>query len=142
MTQPRFLALTATGATLAMAMALVSPATAHPHHAEPGAPGAGDPYFPLDGNGGYDVGHYDLAIRYDPATDLLRGKATIAARATQDLSRFDLDLVGLDVHRIRVDGARATWSRAGQELTITPRHALKKHQRFTVRVIVFAVSRS
>ena len=66
MTQPRFLALTATGATLAMAMALVSPATAHPHHAEPGAPGAGDPYFPLDGNGGYDVGHYDLAIRYDP----------------------------------------------------------------------------
>ena len=22
----------------------------------PGAPGIGDPYFPLDGNGGYDVG--------------------------------------------------------------------------------------
>jgi hypothetical protein len=139
MTQPRFLALTATGATLAMAMALVSPATAHPHQAEPGAPGAGDPYFPLDGNGGYDVGHYDLAIRYDPDSDLLRGKATIAARATQDLSRFDLDLVGLDVHRIRIDGARATWSRAGQELKITPRHALKKHQRFTVRVIYSGV---
>ena len=44
------------------------------------------------------------AIRYDPDTDLLRGKATIAARATQNLSRFNLDLVGLDVHRIRVDG--------------------------------------
>ena len=24
---------------------------------EPGAPGLGDPYFPLDGNGGYDVKH-------------------------------------------------------------------------------------
>ena len=34
----------------------------------PGDPGIGDPYFPLDGNGGYDVDHYDLAIRYDPAT--------------------------------------------------------------------------
>ena len=23
----------------------------------PGAPGIGDPYYPLDGNGGYDVAH-------------------------------------------------------------------------------------
>ena len=43
----------------------------------PGAPGIGDPYFPLDGNGGYDVEHYDLDIAYDPATDVLRGVATI-----------------------------------------------------------------
>ena len=26
----------------------------------PGAPGAGDAYFPFAGNGGYDVRHYDL----------------------------------------------------------------------------------
>ena len=32
----------------------------------PGAPGIGDPYFPLDGNGGYDVSHYDLNFEYDP----------------------------------------------------------------------------
>ena len=32
----------------------------------PGAPGIGDPYFPLDGNGGYDVRHYDLDVTYDP----------------------------------------------------------------------------
>ena len=38
----------------------------------PGAAGVGDPYFPLDGNGGYDVDDYDLAIRYDPATDVLQ----------------------------------------------------------------------
>ena len=42
----------------------------------PGAPGIGDPYFPLDGNGGYDVAHYDLDFEYDPATDVLRGLAT------------------------------------------------------------------
>ena len=28
----------------------------------PGAAGAGDPYYPLDGNGGYDVSHYGLIL--------------------------------------------------------------------------------
>jgi hypothetical protein len=37
--------------------------------APPGAAGIGDPYFPLEGNGGYDVRHYDLTFSYDPATD-------------------------------------------------------------------------
>ena len=37
------------------------PAAAAPRQApRPGAPGIGDPYFPTDGNGGYDVAHYDL----------------------------------------------------------------------------------
>ena len=44
-----------------------------------GAPSAGDPYFPLQGNGGYDVGHYSLRLRYDPATRHLDGRATIRA---------------------------------------------------------------
>ena len=29
-----------------------------------GAAGIGDPYFPLDGNGGYDVAHYDVHDTY------------------------------------------------------------------------------
>jgi hypothetical protein len=65
--------------------------------ARAGAAGIGDPYFPLDGNGGYDVRHYDLDVRYDPATDVLQGVATIEARATQALSSFNLDFVGLTV---------------------------------------------
>ena len=36
-----------------------------------GADGLGDSYYPKDGNGGYDVGHYGLDLRYDPATDRL-----------------------------------------------------------------------
>ena len=31
-----------------------------------GASGAGDPYFPYAGNGGYDVQHYNLDITYTP----------------------------------------------------------------------------
>src|SRR5688500_19187198 len=66
----------------------------------PGAPGIGDPYYPLDGNGGYDVAHYDLDLRYDPATDVLSGTATVEATATQDLSAFNLDFEGLEVRAV------------------------------------------
>jgi Peptidase family M1 domain/Peptidase M1 N-terminal domain/Immune inhibitor A-like, MAM domain len=114
----------------------VSAASAHGWgpSGSPGAAGIGDPYFPLDGNGGYDTRHYLLDLRYDPATDLLRGVATIRARATQDLSSFNLDLVGLNVRAIAVNGRPARWSRDAHELTITPRRTLHKHERFVVKI--------
>ncbi len=80
---------------------------------QPGASGAGDPYFPFAGNGGYDVLHYDLDLTYTPPepapaplSGQLDGVATISLRATQDLDRFNLDLRGLDVQRVSVDGKR------------------------------------
>jgi hypothetical protein len=100
----------------------------------PGAAGVGDPYFPLDGNGGYDVRHYGLDIRYTPATDVLAGVATIRARATQHLSAFNLDFEGLTVRSITVDGRPATWTRSGGELTVTPRRSLPDGQTFTTRI--------
>ena len=104
------------------------PATARPG---PARPGIGDPYFPLDGNGGYDVAHYDLNIAYDPKTDVLRGLATIDAKAKQDLSSFNLDLDGPDRAAGHVDGAPARWRRDGGELTITPREGLRRGRDFT-----------
>jgi hypothetical protein len=85
----------------------------------PGAPGVGDPYFPLDGNGGYEVEHYQLRVQYDPSTDRLVAVATLRARATQDLAQLNLDLDGLDVESVAVDGALAGWSRADGELMVT-----------------------
>jgi Peptidase family M1 domain/Peptidase M1 N-terminal domain len=108
----------------------------------PGAPGIGDPYFPLDGNGGYDVRHYRLDVAYDPPTDLLRGVATIRARAKQDLSALNLDLSGLTVRSVAIDGRAATWSRAGSELTITPRRGLAEGSRFVVVVTYDGVPQS
>ena len=70
---------------------------------EPGADGVGDPYFPQEGNGGYDVRHYDLTLAYDPASDHLDGLARIRARATQSLSSFHLDLQGLTVNGVTVN---------------------------------------
>lgn len=101
----------------------------------PGAPGVGDPYFPMLGNGGYDVQHYALDVAYDPDHDQLDGTATITARATQDLSRFDLDLSGLDVSKVTVDGRPAAYRRYGTELIITPaQRGLRKGRVFRVAV--------
>jgi len=101
---------------------------------QPGDPGIGDPYFPLEGNGGYDTQHYDLTFSYDPATDRLEGLAVITARATQDLSRFDLDLQQLDVDSVTVDLQRATFNRDGQELQITPKNGIHAGRTFVTTV--------
>ena len=37
----------------------------------PGSSGAGDPFFPLAGNGGYDVRHYSLGLDYEPQNNAL-----------------------------------------------------------------------
>ncbi|MEU6204882.1 M1 family metallopeptidase [Micromonospora musae] len=102
--------------------------------AAPGAAGAGDPYFPQDGNGGYDVRHYDLAVGYDPTSGVLTGHATVDAVTTQKLSAFDLDLTGLTVNRVTVGGTAARWTRDGGELVITPAAKLADRVAFTVVV--------
>jgi len=84
-----------------------------------GAAGIGDHYFPMDGNGGYDVTHYGLELAYDPATDVLSGVATIEAVATQDLARFNLDFDGLTIDALTVDGVNAPRSRSAGELRVT-----------------------
>ena len=101
---------------------------------QPGAPGVDDPYFPLEGNGGYDTQHYDLSFSYDPATDRLEGLAVITAEATQDLSRFDLDLQQLEVSSVTVDRHAASFTRDGQELQITPHNGLHEGRTFVTTV--------
>ena len=80
-----------------------------------GSEGVGDNYFPYSGNGGYDVSHYDLAIDYTPPAPSpaplegqLSGVATIDLTATADLDRFNLDLRGMTVSAMTVNGKRAT----------------------------------
>ena len=85
-----------------------------------GAPGLGDPYFPKAGNGGYDVRHYDLDLAYDPTGHRLSGTARVTARATEALSAFHLDLKGMTVEKVTVEGSAATFDRDGQELVREP----------------------
>ena len=108
----------------------------------PGKWGIGDPYYPLMGNGGYDARHYGLQVRYNPANNRLRGRARIRAVARQNLSRFNLDLVGLSVESIDVDGAAATWRRpTTRELVITPDQGIEEGDVFVVVVDYAGVPR-
>ena len=123
------------GRVLAMgAIALATAGTAAAATFTPGAPGLGDPFFPLAGNGGYDVANYSLKLAYDPATDVLDGKALVTAKATQNLSRFDLDLRGFTLSRVAVNGVAAAYARDGQELIITPAAGIRSGSTFTVAV--------
>ncbi|MEU6380917.1 M1 family metallopeptidase [Streptomyces sp. NPDC046909] len=100
----------------------------------PGGSGVRDPYFPKAGNGGYDVSHYSLRLDYEPDDEQLSGTAVVTARATQDLSAFDLDLTGMDVEEATVEGEAARWNRVGQELTVRPGDELDDGETFEVRV--------
>ncbi|WP_426566134.1 M1 family metallopeptidase [Angustibacter sp. McL0619] len=127
-------ATTVTAVTAALAVGLSG--TAWAAAARPGASGLGDAYYPSYGNGGYDVGHYKLDVSYDPASDLVTGKATITAKATQDLSRFDLDF-GLHAQSVTVNGHAARTRTDDLELVVTPRKAIKNGASMTV-VVVYA----
>lgn len=127
----RFRSLKTTAAVGLAAVLFVTPAAAASGAA--GAAGLGDSYYPLDGNGGYEVSHYDIRLSYQPATDLLSGTTTILARTTQDLSQFNLDFL-LDVSSVRVNNSPARFSTDGGELTVTPSAVLPKGSDVTVVV--------
>jgi aminopeptidase N len=99
----------------------------------PGAPGIGDPYFATAGNGGYDVQHYDVGVRYALASGRLDGTTTLTSRATQDLSRFNLDLA-LRASGVTVDGRPARTSQKRHELVVTPSEPIAQGATFTTTV--------
>ena len=92
------------------------------HDFTPGAPGVGDPYFPLDGNGGYDVAPLRPRRRLRPGDRR-------ADRRRDDHGAGDAGPVALQPRPRRArrsarstsTGAPATWRRDGGELTVTPR---------------------
>ena len=90
-----------------------------------------DSLFAEIGNTGYDVRHYEVALTY--ASDRsIRATTTIKATAKQKLASFSLDLEGLTVDRVRVEGRDATFRRTGTKLVVTP--ARPASGRFTVAV--------
>ena len=101
---------------------------------EPAAEGLGDSLYPLLGNAGYDVTHYGIELDVDPASNTISAMTTITALATQDMSAFNLDLSGLEVHDVTIDGVAAEFSRSGSELTVRPAIALVQGEEFSVSV--------
>jgi aminopeptidase N len=102
-----------------------------------GSDGLGDSLFPKAGNGGYDVQHYRLNMTVDMENNEIEAVSNIEAIATQDLSAFNLDLRGLTVESVKVNDADAAFSRAGDELTISPTIMLTNGDSFAVEIAYF-----
>jgi aminopeptidase N len=122
------------GIAVALAASLTPAAACAAPASGVGAPGVGDPFFPLAGNGGYDVTRYQLRLDYRPASGVLRGRTSVTATAEQALTQFDLDLRGFTVEQVVVDGLAATWWRSGQELVVVPAAPLAEGAAFSVVV--------
>jgi aminopeptidase N len=91
-------------------------------------------YFPARGDRSYAVAHYDLALSYDVDTNHLRGKAVLTAEARGDLSELRLDLTGLRVTKVTVDGARTRWVAKSQHLLVRLRQPIAAGTTFRVVV--------
>jgi aminopeptidase N len=99
-----------------------------------GSSGGIDPLYPALGNGGYDVGRYEIAIATDPATNETTIVSRIEATATQTLTTFTLDYAGIPVGSIDVDGAPAAFAHVDGKLAITPARRIDDGRAFEVSV--------
>ena len=66
--------------------------------------GAAREYVPGHGDRRFAVRHYDLELEYKVTTNHLAGTATLTVRALEELSELALDLFGLHVGKVTVDG--------------------------------------
>ncbi|MEN8652054.1 M1 family aminopeptidase [Streptomyces sp. 21So2-11] len=100
----------------------------------PGGDSLGDPVYPVLGNTGYQVSFYHLNFTYRADVKLVDAIATITATATQDLSRFSLDLLGPEVHGVWVGGREAVFEQLAEKLVVTPPFCVPDRSQLVVRV--------
>jgi aminopeptidase N len=93
-----------------------------------------EPFFPRSGNRGYDVTHYDVSLGYQPRSGELTARDVVEARATAGLDRFSLDLDGLQVTSVGVDGEPAGYSRGRGKVKIVPATPIAKGEAFSVEL--------
>ncbi|OIH93873.1 peptidase M1 [Curtobacterium sp. MCBA15_001] len=94
-----------------------------------------DPYTPHSGDHRWRADHYELRFDYRVATNRFDGTATITATALDPLDKVVLDLHGMSVDRVDVDGVRAKKVSSGiHKLTVTPATPIAAGDVFTVHV--------
>ncbi|MFD4948299.1 M1 family metallopeptidase [Streptomyces sp. NPDC058239] len=83
--------------------------------------GIGDPLFPRLGNPGYDVLSYDIGLTYHGSNSKpLDAVTKIEARTTEPLDRINLDFAQGTVRTVEVNGLRADFAAADEDLVIQP----------------------
>jgi aminopeptidase N len=78
-----------------------------------------DPYLPERGSDDYTVLAYDLELDYSVEQNQLDGRARVRVTAARHLTQLSLDLVGLRVSKVAVDGAAARWRHGSGKVHVT-----------------------
>ncbi len=92
-------------------------------------------YMPGHGDRRHAVRHYDLALEYKVATNHLSGSASITVRVLEPLREVALDLFGLHVAKVSVDGKPpARYTHRGSRLVVKLRAERPRGDELTVRV--------
>jgi aminopeptidase N len=79
---------------------------------------APEPFFPRAGDPAIDVYNYKAVLSYKPRSGSIRVAERVSAYASRRLRRFSLDLYGLHVRSVRVNGTVARFSRGRGKLRI------------------------
>lgn len=94
-----------------------------------------DAYVPGHGDLCFDVVRYDLELDYRIETNRLSGRATLSAVAREEVDRFSLDLEGLRVAKLTVDGTAPTrYVQRRGKIIVTPGTPLRRGDEFSVAV--------
>ena len=80
-----------------------------------------DPYTPRSGTSEVRVNHYDLALDYDILPNTLRARAVLDARVLEDCSALSLDLEGLTVDRVLVNGQLSSFKHSKHKVVVDAR---------------------
>lgn len=107
----------------------------HRDGVDTGDPRAHDSYTPQSGDPSFDVDAYALELSYRVRTNRLEGRATLSIRIVTATSSIALDLIGLRVSRVRIDGQRRTQHAQGpRKLRITLPRAMQPGETLTLTV--------
>lgn len=94
-----------------------------------------DPYTPGHGSPDFNVWRYELHLDYRVATNRLEAHVTVSATASTQLRSIMLNLSGLRVLKVRVDGQRpARFIQREGRVVITPAGPLAEGSEFSVDI--------
>ncbi len=93
-----------------------------------------DPYTPRSGTSEVRVNHYDLALDYDIQPNTLRARAVLDARVLEDCSALSLDLEGLTVERVLVNGQLSAFKHSKHKVVVEAREGFFVEEALTVEI--------
>lgn len=117
-----------------LSLLIISLALALSATASAAATTSNEPFFPRAGDPGIDVYSYKAVLSYKPGKGRLRVAERIEAYATEQLSRFSLDLYGLHVRSVKVNGVPASFGRGRGKLRIRAPKPIEAGRGFAVTI--------